>query len=100
MIVHVITQARLREFASLRPSADRPLRAWETVMRSKKYRNWHEIKRDFVTADVTPSGNTVFNVGGNKYRLVVKMLYRAGQVLILHVLTHDEYGRLIRSGRR
>lgn len=97
--MHIITQTRLRQFASAHPSADGPLRAWETIMRGKKYKNWHEVKQDFATADVIPSGKTVFNIGGNRYRLVTKMLYRAGQVLIRHVLTHKEYDRLIKLGK-
>ncbi|MEO8578176.1 MAG: type II toxin-antitoxin system HigB family toxin [Gemmatimonadales bacterium] len=35
----------------------------------------------------------MFNIGGNKYRLVVKMLYKRGWVLIRHVLTHEQYDR-------
>lgn len=66
-------------------------------MNAKRYTNSHEVKADFPSADFIGDGKTVFNVGGNKYRLVVKMLYREGKVLIRHVLTHKEYDRKIRD---
>ena len=65
-------------------------------MRAQKYRNPHDLRADFGTVDSLGDGKTVFNIGGNKYRLVTKILYRRGQVLIRHVLTHKEYDRLVR----
>lgn len=96
--MHIVTQSRLRSFAREHPDADSPLRAWEGIMRAKKYKNFHELRLDFGTADTAPSGKTIFDIGGNKYRLVTKILYRAGQVLIRHVLTHKEYDRLMKMG--
>ena len=97
--MHIITQTRLRVFAKEHPDADVPLRAWETIMRAKKYKRPHEVRVDFGTVDFLGSGKTVFDIGGNKYRLVTKILYRAGQVLIRHVLTHKEYDRLVKQGK-
>lgn len=96
--MHIITQSRLREFARHHHDAETPLRAWETIIRAKKYRTPHEIRADFASADFLGDGRTVFNIGGNKYRIVAKILYRRGQVLIRHVLTHKEYDRLSRLG--
>lgn len=49
----------------------------------------------------TPGGGTktVFDIGGNKYRLVVDMMYKWGKVLVRHVLTHKEYDRLSKLGK-
>lgn len=97
--MHIITQSRLREFARHHPTTKTPLRAWETMIRAKKYRTPHEIRTDFFgSADFLGDGRTVFNIGGTKYRIVAKILYRSGQVLIRHVLTHKEYDRLTRLG--
>jgi mRNA interferase HigB len=95
--MHVITQTRLREFARRYPDSDVPLRVWERMMNAKRYKNSHEVKADFPAADFLGGGKTVFDIGGNKYRLVVKMLYRGGKVLIRHVLTHKEYDRKIKD---
>lgn len=97
--MHIITQTRLRIFARKHADADVPLRAWETIMRTKRYKNPHEVKADFGSVDFLGNGMTVFDIGGNKYRLVTRMLYRAGKVLIRHVLTHKEYDRLVSTGK-
>lgn len=96
--MHIITQARLRAFAKKHPAADRPLRVWEAMMRGNKYKNSHEVKAHFPSVDFIGGGKTVFDIGGNKYRLVVKMLYKRGWVLIRHVLTHKEYDKHIKDG--
>jgi mRNA interferase HigB len=96
--MHVITQKRLRDFANKHPTADVPMRVWEAMMRSNKYKNPHEVKADFPSVDFIGSGKTVFDIGGNKYRIVAKMLYKAGMVLIRHVLTHKEYDKHIKDG--
>ena len=96
--MHIITQKRLRDFAKTHPAADVPLRVWEAMMRTKKYKNPHEVEKDFPSVDFIGKGKTVFDIGGNKYRTVAKMLYRAGKVLIRHVLTHKEYDQHIKDG--
>ena len=97
--MHIITQTRLRIFAKEHPDADGPLRVWEAIMRAKRHKNPHEVKADFATADFPGNSRAVFNIGGNKYRLVTKILYRAGRVLIRHVVTHSDYDRLMKLGK-
>lgn len=96
--VHIITQTRLRHFSKVHPNADGPLRAWETIVRARKYKTPHDVKTDFGSVDFLKDGRVVFNIGGNKFRLVAKILYRSGKVLIRHVLTHEEYDRLSTNG--
>jgi mRNA interferase HigB len=67
-------------------------------MRSKKYTTPHEVRADFPAADFLKGGVTVFDVGGNKYRLVVTMRYDLQRVYIRHVLTHGEYDRKSSEG--
>jgi mRNA interferase HigB len=93
--VHIITQTRLREFAREHPDADGPLRAWESIIRAKKYKTPHEVRADFGTVDFTGGGKAIFNIGGNKYRLVTKIMYRWGKILILEVWTHKQYDRSV-----
>lgn len=96
--MHIITRKRLRQFAKTHPDAEAPLRAWETFVKAKKYKNSHEVKADFGTADFIGRNRVIFDIGGNKYRLVAVFLYKAGQVLIRHIVTHKEYDSLIKSG--
>lgn len=95
--MNVITVTRLREFARAHPAADVPLRVWEKIMRARSYKTPHEVEKDFSDVDFIGDGKTVFNIGGNKYPLVVKILYKRGWVLIRHVLTHKEYDKKIKD---
>jgi mRNA interferase HigB len=96
--VHIITQTKLRVFAKSHPDAEEPLRVWETLMRSRKFKNPHEVKSVFSGVDFIGQNKTVFDFGGNKYRLVTKMMYKWGKVLVRDVYTHKEYDRLCALG--
>jgi mRNA interferase HigB len=67
-------------------------------MRLKHYRTPHEVRADFPAADFLKNGVAVFDIGGNKYRLVVTMRYDMQKVFIRHVLTHREYDRKTAEG--
>jgi len=56
------------------------------------------LKRDFPTVDFVEPRKVVFNICGNRYRLVVDMRYELGRVYVRHVVTHQDYDRLIRRG--
>lgn len=96
--MHVITRRRLRVFWQQHHDAEQPLRAWLAIVRAKKYTNSPEVRQDFATASFLGQWRTVFNIGGNKYRLVVDMRYDLGRIYIRHILTHGEYDRRTREG--
>lgn len=56
------------------------------------------MKADFGSADFLSGKRVVFDIGGNKYRLVVKIEYKWGKVFIRHVVTHKEYDRMTKAG--
>ena len=92
--MRVISQSRLKQFWALagRAEAEGPLRAWYTHVKSKSiaWRSWGDVKASFATASLV--GNcVVFNIGGNKFRLVTRILYASQKVFVLKVLTHAEY---------
>ena len=74
----------------------RGLTAWFAIVSRKSYANAHEVKNDFASASFLGDYRTVFNIGGNDFRLVVDMRYDLGRVYIRHVLTHAEYTRRLR----
>jgi mRNA interferase HigB len=88
----------LKEFWAEHPDSERPLKAWLRLMKLKKYQPPHDVRADFGTADFLTDKLTVFDIGGNKYRLVVTMRYDWGTVFIRHVVTHKEYDRLTAQG--
>lgn len=96
--MHIITRTRLTEFAQTHAGAKGPLREWARVMRRKRYASHLEVRRDFPTVDFIGSRKAVFNIGGNKYRLIVDMRYELGRIYIRHVVTHAGYDRLMKRG--
>jgi mRNA interferase HigB len=92
--MRVISKSRLRQFweASGHDDAEGPLRAWYTHISSKTvaWYSWGDVKSDIGNASIV--GNcVVFNIGGNKYRLVTRVLYPSQKVFILKTMTHAEY---------
>lgn len=97
--MHVITRKRLQEFWQIHTDAEQPLRVWLALVRAKRYETSSELKRDFPSVSFLGRWRTIFNIGGNKYRLVVDVRYDLGRIYIRHVLTHKEYNRLTRENR-
>lgn len=92
--MRVISKARLRQFweGAGRKDAEGALRAWYTHVNSKatSWHSWGDVKAAFGNA--SSIGNcVVFNIAGNKYRLVTRVLYASQKVFILKVMTHSEY---------
>ena len=90
--MHVITRKRLRDFAINHPDAERPLTAWFRVMARMDFASFAELRRAFGSADKVGKF-TVFDVAGNRYRLVAAIHYDRRRVYVRHVLTHAEYDR-------
>jgi mRNA interferase HigB len=92
--VRVISQSRLKQFWRQpgRADAEGLLRAWyrHVSSKSESWRSWADVKAAFATASLVGSC-VVFNIGGNKYRLVTRVLYPSQKVFILKVMTHSEY---------
>jgi len=82
----------LIEFARKHPDARVPLNHWYIIVRKTDYAAFAELGITFPSADQVEKF-TVFNIGGNKYRLIVAIHYNRKKVYIRHVLTHAEYSR-------
>jgi mRNA interferase HigB len=93
----VISIRRLREFWQEHPDAEGPLREWYKVALNAKWRSIQDVRRTYAAADAVQAARgttlTVFNIGGNKYRLVTTIWYGGQQVYIKQVLTHAEYSK-------
>ncbi len=92
--MHVLSYSTLREFAAEHKDAKEPLDAWYHLVRRADYETPADVKADFGNASFLSRNRVVFNISGNKYRLVVKMEYRRGEVYIRHVVTHKIYDEL------
>ena len=92
--MRVISKARLRQFWETPGygDAEGSLRAWYTHVNqiTVTWQRWADVKAEIGTASLV--GNcAVFNIGGNKYRLISRILYRSQKVFVLKVMTHSEY---------
>ena len=94
MPMHVITGRRLRQFWEHHQDAQGALQAW---LAHVERADWHapaDVKRDHADADILPDNRVVFNIKGNRYRVVVKIRYASQVVYVRFVGTHEEYDRI------
>jgi mRNA interferase HigB len=94
--VHVVSQKALREFATTHADATVPLRAWFKLARHGRFRNLAELKRTFASVDRVPVERRdfyVFNIGGNKFRLIAAIHFNTQRLFVRHILTHAEYDK-------
>ena len=88
--MHVISKKKLREFWQEHPRAQAPLEQWYQVVRNAVWESFADVRQTFNSADQVDRF-TVFNIGGNKYRLIAVIHFNRGKLYVRHVLTHTEY---------
>jgi mRNA interferase HigB len=98
--MHTIARPALKEFWKRHPDAEGPLDGWYRTMQREVFTDFNHLRATFPRADqvsVAKSGSkvtfTVFNIGGNTYRLITEIHYAQRVVLIRKVLTHADYDR-------
>ena len=92
--MHIISKKKLKEFWEVHPSAEQPLKNWFQITKKANWENLVEVRQDFPHADLAGIC-TVFNIGGNNFRLITKIYYPNKVVLVRFVLTHAEYDKKI-----
>lgn len=92
--MHIISRKPLREFSEKHPPAKTPLDNWFSEVSRAKWANFADVRATYGSADVVAGNRVIFNIGGNKYRLVVKMAYNCGKVFVRFVGTHAEYDKI------
>ena len=90
--MHVITRKRILEFSALHPDSRGPLTAWYAIVDKTDFRSFPELRRTFPSADKV-GNKVVFNIGGNKYRLIAAVHFNRGKLYIRHILSHIEYDK-------
>jgi mRNA interferase HigB len=95
MPMRIISLKTLKAFWGRHPGAQKPLREWFGITEAAQWRNFMDVRSTFGSADTArvKSGNTatIFDIGGNKYRLITAIHYNVGNVYAMLVLTHTEY---------
>ncbi len=92
--MHVISYKRIREFIKDHPDSAVKLGRWYKWMKKGNFKNLNEIKRKFSGLDYLGNDRYVFNISGNKYRLVAVVFLSTKIVLIRFIGTHAEYDKI------
>lgn len=90
--MHIITKRRIVEAKELYPETQSGLDGWFNVMKNNDFSSYAELKRTFNSVDKV--GHLfVFNIGGNKLRLIASIHFNRKKVYIRHILTHKAYDK-------
>lgn len=90
--MHIITQKRIWEAKQKYPETKTALDGWYRVMKKNQFDNFSQLKRTFNSVDKI--GNFyVFDIGGNKLRLIANIHFNRQKVYVRYVLTHKEYDK-------
>ena len=90
---HVLSWRKFREFLESHPehsAAGPTFDRWYKLVRQTQFRSFSDVRKLFPGADQV-GHRIVFNLGGNKFRVIAEVRYEHAEILIRHVLTHKEY---------
>lgn len=93
--MHVISRLKLIKYWEKHPDAETPLRIWFKKIEKAKWKNLNELKKDFPSADYVGNNRVVFDIKGNKYRIVVLVYFEGQKMFIRFVGTHAEYDKIV-----
>ena len=92
--MRIISRKTLREFWEHHQAARQALQAWHSDARRAVWKTAADIKRVYRNASIVANNRVVFNIKGNRYRLVAAINYEHGIIYIRFVGTHQEYDRI------
>ena len=90
VLMRLISQRALRDFWQAFNDAETALRVWSKAVKCSSWKNFAHVKKTFNTA-AQYKKFTIFNIGGNKYRLIAVIHYNTGKLYVRHVMTHKKY---------
>jgi len=97
--MHIISIRKLREFWEEHPTSKVSLRAWYTIIKRQEFESYQEIKAAFPSADRVEKF-TIFDVGGNNFRIVAAVHYNRNKLYIREVFTHSDYDKWNKSKKK
>src|SRR5690606_37870940 len=92
--MQIIAKKALKDFWAKHNQAEAPLTAWYLAVSKADWSGPQDVKAMFGSADFVGDNRVIFDIGGNKYRLIVHISYKFHRVLIKFVGTHNEYDRI------
>jgi mRNA interferase HigB len=90
--LHIISRKKLKEAAIRHNDIEAPLDVWFRIAKRASWQDLAEVRKTFANTDAVDRW-TIFDIKGNRYRLITEINYRFQRLYIRHVLTHAEYDR-------
>ena len=88
----MISKRKIRDYCNDNSQAELPLTEWYYVMKESNAKNFNELRKSFNSVDFA-NGYTIFNIGGNNYRLIISIHYNTQNCYIRTIWTHAEYSK-------
>ena len=88
--MHLISRKKPRDFSKKHPASKSAIEAWIRVVAKTEWENFAQLRQTFGSVDRVGQFY-VFNIGGNKYRIITAIHFNRGKLFVRHVLTHAEY---------
>ncbi len=93
--MQIIALRTLRQFCEKHPQAETPIRVWHAAVSRAEWKSPADVKRQFgATVDFVGDNRVIFDLAGNKYRLIGHVSYTYKRVLVKFIGTHAEYDRV------
>ncbi len=92
--MRIISKKILREFWEKHSDSQQQLKSWFQATQLCEWKTPIDIKREYPSASFLENNRVVFNIKGNKYRLIVRINYDYGMVWIRFIGTHAEYDKI------
>lgn len=92
--MRIIAKRTLRAYWEREPRAEQPLRAWYAVARKADWSSLSDVKAVYGHASIVSNDRVAFNIGGNRYRLVIRFDYSRRIGFVRFVGNHAEYDRI------
>src|SRR5262245_45538558 len=92
--MRIVAISTLRQFWGKHPNARSPLQTWIAVVRDAEWTSMADIRASFRSADPVDAERVIFNIGGNNYRLVVKVWFPAQTLWIKWIGPHADYDQI------
>lgn len=93
----ILSKGFLNQFIEKYPSAGKAVWKWYQEAKVADWANFSELKKTFGSADYADDGLVIFNVGGNKYRIIARVIFKTRTLFIKFIGTHAQYDKVILS---
>lgn len=94
----VIAKGTINQFIEKKPISADPILRWYLLTKENSWKNFADIKKTFPATDSVGNGLYVFDIGGNKFRIIARVIFSTRTVFIRFIGTHKEYDKVNISG--